>query len=167
MGSSVPRCLPTMPSAAVRSRCDGSRRDSAPVGSQPTDSPAGVPRKPTPHLCPSREFGGLSLLARSYARRLACRSSFPRLYRGSQCMSAAYDARACVTRWTKCRRTNGRCGLRAAPCEKDVPLVYPIVMMTYSARPYTSSTARSARASDLGRAASSPTNSRRNAFGQK
>ena len=166
----MPRCLPTMPSAAVRSRCDGSRRDSAPAGSQPTDSPAGVSRRPTPHMRPRREFGGLSLLARSNARRLACRSSFPRLYRGSQCMPAAYDARACVTRWTKCKPTNGRCDLRAASCgsldERNCPC-YPIVMMTYSARPYTSSTARSARASDLGRAASSPTNSRRNAFGQK
>lgn len=114
ISSSMPRCLPTMPSAAVRSRCDGSRRDSAPAGSQPTDSPAGVSRRPTPHVRPRREFGGLSLLARSYARRLACSSSFPRLYRDSQCMSASYDARTCVTRWTKCRPTNGRCCLRAA-----------------------------------------------------
>ena len=116
IGSSVPRCLPTMPSAAVRSRCDGSRRDSAPAGSQPTDSPAGVSRRPTPHMRPRREFGGLSLLARSYACRLACKSSFPRLYRGSQCMPAPQDARACVTRWIKCKPTNGRCGLRAVFC---------------------------------------------------
>ena len=56
------------------SRCDGSRRDSAPVGSQPTDSPAGVSRRPTPCLCPRRGFGGLSLLAHSNARRLAARA---------------------------------------------------------------------------------------------